>query len=962
MAQLEDEAPHSPRPLPDLIGGRYRIVSRLGVGGMGVVYKATDIQLKRSVAIKALEERRLHIPGAATRLKNEALAAASLDHPYICKVYELLETASDTFIVMEYVEGETLSSILKRGVLPLPQTLQLGREIAEGLANAHARGLVHRDVKPSNVMVTTHGHVKLLDFGVAGIDVESMPKDETRTLSPQLTVHAGTPQYMAPEQAAGQPITTRADLFSLGVVLYECLTGHLPFSGSTTFDYVRHVMQSPPKRLDKAAPETPADLVDLVDLLLEKTPADRPDSADAVVRQLRQLEDAFTAPTRDIRTARQARAGRRWKLVAGAAILIAIVASSWRFIWPSTGSEDAPRQLRPFVTTSAVESGSRISPDGQWVSFISTAGGVTGIMVQRIDGGEPRPLTLGAGHPVSQIWAPDGTQIAVVAELDDKPVLQIYPAFFGGEPTLTAALADDTRADLIRWIGRDIYLRTSTQAVPGVAVRRLSLDSPSTVISISEPWKIDGVLQSADIRPDGLGAVIGVSRNSQEDLWTLNLDGSALSQITADPYFDKYPLWLGEGNRVVFQSNRGGQMDLWQIDVRTKALTSLTSSEGEEIPESTSVNGQIIGFRQLTKEANLWQFGGAAQQLTQDSLSDYSPVLSGDGETLAFQRSQPTPSQGYTILDAKVFVSKFVGGSATGARAIADAFAPDLSYDGRWLAYLQSSDPAPRAALSVRDLRDGSTVAVARQVTPPSLTTPPRPVDWASRTMAWSRSGDELFFVDWSSKMAIRRYRAGAPEADPPFAMTEAGDAYHRDLYVSPETGRLGYVSGVTGLVTVHELDPATGAVREIATLKGTDRGQSIAGRGWLNRQFVLLRTLRSHDEGTNDLEVLVTSDGVGVKVVASVTNAFVATAQLHAADRAIYVTRAEKGTNNVYTLSLDSRNLTQVTQNALPGVKFSGFQPAGPRVIVGVREERREDIWLIQQTATPRTGNPAGR
>ena len=961
MAQLEDEASHSPRPLPDLIGGRYRIVSRLGVGGMGVVYKATDIQLKRSVAIKALEERRLHIPGAATRLKNEALAAASLDHPYICKVYELLETATDTFIVMEYVEGETLSSILKRGVLPLLQTLQLGREIAEGLANAHARGLVHRDVKPSNVMVTTHGHVKLLDFGVAGIDVESMPKDETRTLSPQLTVHAGTPQYMAPEQAAGQPITTRADLFSLGVVLYECLTAKLPFSGSTTFDYVRHVMQSPPRRLDKVAPDTPADLVDLVDRLLEKTPADRPDSAEAVVTRLRQLEDTFTSPTGDVRTARQARAGRRWQLVTVAAIAVAVVASTWRFIWPSA-SDDVPRQLRPFVTTSAIEYGSRISPEGEWMSFISSAAGVTRIMVQRIDGGEARPLTLGAGNPLSQIWAPDGKQIAVVAELDDKPVLQIYPAFFGGEPTLTAALAVEIRAELIRWIGRDIYLRTSTQGVPGFVVRRISLDSPSTVVPISEAWKIDGTLQSVDIRPDGRGAVIGVSHNSQADLWTLNIDGSALKPLTADAYFDKDPLWIGDGSRVVFQSNRGGQIDLWQVDVRTRALTPLTSSEAEEIPESTSADGRIIGFRQLTKDANLWQFGGSAQQLTQDSLSDYAPVLSGDGRTLAFQRSQPTPSVGYTILDAKVFISKFEGGLATGARAIADAFAPDLSFNGQWLAYLQSSGPPPRAALSVRDLRGGNTVVVSRSMVPPSLTTHPRPVDWASRTTAWSRSGDDLFFVDWPDVMMIRRYRANTPEAEPPFAKTAAGDAYLRDLYFSSETGRLGYVTGLTGLVTINELDPDTGAVREITRFKGTERGQSLAARGWLNRQLVLLRTVRTHDDGTSDLEVLVTSETGGARVVANVSNAFTATARLHPAERSIYLTRTEKGMDNVYVLSLAGGHLTQVTQNALPGVKFSGFQPFGTQGVLGVREERREDIWLIEQKTTSRPGNPAGR
>jgi serine/threonine-protein kinase len=244
VPHLAGKMTEAQRPLPDVIGGRYRIVSRLGVGGMGIVYKATDTQLNRSVAVKALEERRMHVPGAAARLRSEALAAASLDHPYICKVYELVETPADTFIVMEFIDGETLASMLKRGKLPLPQVLQLGREIAEGLANAHARGLVHRDVKPGNVMVTPHGHVKLLDFGIAGADVESASKDETRTLSPHLTIHTGTPQYMAPEQAAGLPVTTRADLFSLGVLLYESLTGQLPFSGTTTFDYVRHVMQS----------------------------------------------------------------------------------------------------------------------------------------------------------------------------------------------------------------------------------------------------------------------------------------------------------------------------------------------------------------------------------------------------------------------------------------------------------------------------------------------------------------------------------------------------------------------------------------------------------------------------------------------------------------------------------------------------------------------------------------------
>ena len=214
---MTDAEEPAPRPLPDLIGSRYRIVSRLGVGGMGVVYKALDQKLNRSVALKALEDRRWHIPGAAARLRTEALAAASLDHPYVCKIYELVETTTDTYIVMEFVEGETLAAMLRRGVLPLLQTLQFGQEIAEGLASAHARGLVHRDVKPANVMVTPNGHVKLLDFGVAGADMASTPGDITHAQTPPLTLHAGTPHYMAPEHATGQPVTARADFFSLGV-------------------------------------------------------------------------------------------------------------------------------------------------------------------------------------------------------------------------------------------------------------------------------------------------------------------------------------------------------------------------------------------------------------------------------------------------------------------------------------------------------------------------------------------------------------------------------------------------------------------------------------------------------------------------------------------------------------------------------------------------------------------------
>ena len=968
----DDVVDPSPRPLPDVIAGRYRIVSRLGVGGMGIVYKAIDLQLNRPVAVKALEDRRLMLPGAASKLRAEALAAASFDHPYVCKVYELAETPTETFMIMEFVEGETLSALLKRGVPPLLQTLQFAREIAEGLASAHSRGLVHRDVKPANVMVMPNGHVKLLDFGVAGVDVESLSGEDTRTQLPLPTrLHAGTPHYMAPEQAAGHAVTTRADLFSFGVLLYECLTGALPFSGSTTFDYVRHVMQSAPKRLDRVAPETPAVLVDLVERCLEKTPADRPESADEIVRQLRGLTDALTSPGTSVRTAGQARSSRRWMIVAGVAAGLVTIAAMWQFAFRGPVVEPTWHH-QSLVTTSALESGSQISPDGRWISFISTAAGTSRIMMQRIDGGESRPLTLGPGQPLNQIWSPDGSQIAAVMKIDGKPILQIYPAFFGGVPLQSIALGAENeriqQVDLIRWIGRDIYL--SVMVITGgqspLFVRRLSLDSTAQMVDISARWKLPGTLRMVDIRPDAGAAAVSVSVGGQEDLWVIGLDGSGLRQLTNDTYFDRDPRWLGSGGRIVFQSNRGGQIDLWQIDPNTQFLTALTTGEAEDVVESTSADGRLISFQQLTKDARLWAFpGGTAKQLTQDSLSDYSPVLSGDGQTIAFQRSQPAPSRGYTILDSKLFVAPFDGRPVIDARSMGDGFAPDLSNDGQWLAYMQISDVPARMSVSVRNLRAGGTVNLTRRGGLPSLSTQ-SPVDWGTKLTAWSRTGQDLYFVeaDENDVYALRKYRAGQPAAGPPLfkASEPLRQVTMRDLHVSAETGRLAFIMAARDRgVTVHELDPGNDSIRQIATLSKEIAGRSIANRGWIDRRLVLTHEVAANTDRTSDFEVLVVDERGQTRVAGRVTHVFASTIRLHPSRRVLYMTRSDQGTDNAYAFSLDTGALAMLTDNQLPGVTFSGFQPAG-QGLIGVREERREDIWLIQQAATPRPGNPAGR
>ena len=431
---MTDHPDAPPRGLPAVVAARYQTVSVLGAGGMGTVYKAIDTRLNRAVAIKALHQTRLRELGGGSRLRAEALAAAALDHPFICKVYELIEEPEGTLIVMEFVEGETLSTILKRGLPPLGEVLQIGREIAEGLAAAHARGFVHRDVKPSNVMVTSHGHVKLLDFGLAQPDVASTPGAETRTSSARASSHSGTPHYMSPEAAAGDPVTARADLFSLGAILFEALSGKLPFPGSTPYDYVRHLLTSEPRPLYRFAPHAPADLVTLIDRCLEKVPAKRPESAGEIVAALARLSESLTGTGIRLPTAGEAHAQqrrRRWALTALAAALTAAAAiAGWWLLRPSP--VELVRRSRPFVDWAGDEMDSRVSPDGQWVSFISNRGGTPQLYVQPVDSVDAKPITLMAGRPISHLWSPDGRELAVVVAEGAGMRIEIVPAFFGG--------------------------------------------------------------------------------------------------------------------------------------------------------------------------------------------------------------------------------------------------------------------------------------------------------------------------------------------------------------------------------------------------------------------------------------------------------------------------------------------------------------------------------------------------
>jgi serine/threonine protein kinase len=255
--------------------GPYEIHSLLGAGGMGQVWRAHDTRLERDIALKVLPADALGDDTARARLVREARLASKLNHPHICAIYEVGEAEGQTYIAMELVEGQSLAARVAEGPLPVEQILRNGQQMADALAHAHGRGVVHRDFKSANVVVTPDGQVKVLDFGLAKRLSDEQLADATTVTRHSLTapgVVAGTLAYMAPEQLKGEPADARSDIWALGVVLYELATGKRPFEGQTGFDLTAAILRQPPPPLPSSVP---APLAGVIERCLAKEPGER---------------------------------------------------------------------------------------------------------------------------------------------------------------------------------------------------------------------------------------------------------------------------------------------------------------------------------------------------------------------------------------------------------------------------------------------------------------------------------------------------------------------------------------------------------------------------------------------------------------------------------------------------------------------------------------------------------------
>jgi len=345
--------------------GPYRILEKIGAGGMGEVYRAEDSRLHRTVAIKILSPKHV-TPDRVERFEQEARAASALNHPNILTIHDVGREGDMAYLAMEWVDGQTLRDLLRAGPIPLPKTLQLAQQIGEGLAKAHAAGIVHRDLKPENVMVTTDGLAKIVDFGLAKLSAAEAPIGEAdptvthlRGTEPGLVM--GTVGYMSPEQASGRPVDYRSDQFSLGLLIYELVTRTRPFDRPTTAQSLAATIEWDAPPIETLHPNVPPHLAAIVARLLAKDPAERYESTRDLARDLRSITDTSARHTVIPAVTEQGSRSRSLAAAAAVVLLIGIASVAWFWRAPASPSptESAPPLLavRPFRSLSADQQG-----------------------------------------------------------------------------------------------------------------------------------------------------------------------------------------------------------------------------------------------------------------------------------------------------------------------------------------------------------------------------------------------------------------------------------------------------------------------------------------------------------------------------------------------------------------------------------------------------------------------------